>query len=321
MSDPDRLRHRTLIACLMLACAVLLATACAPAQASRLPQAQSTPAQSTQIPLSPTTAPTRLPPTLTSTNTHTPQPTDTPTQQPSPTPPACRQEPGYVEQTSLRSTALKLPMEVRVYLPPCYAQDTDQTYPVLYLIHGMNYTEAQWDDLGADESADRLIQSGAAPPFIIVMPRDRLWKEPSETSFDEVFLGELIPWVDSRYRTRPERRYRAVGGLSRGGAWALHFGFNRPDLFSAVGAHSAPVFWEDANRIKSWLDALAPEQLPRLYMDIGEKDYLRRSNTWLEELLTARGVPHEYYSFPGYHEDAYWSAHVEDYLRWYAAGW
>jgi enterochelin esterase-like enzyme len=311
--------HLRMAAKNLLLCAVFLLTAaCAPARASQLPQNTATRTTSSQ-----TAAPTQTVPTPADTLTATPvpSPTNMPTPSPTPTPLACRQEPGHVEQTSLRSAALKLPMEVRVYLPPCYAQDAERAYPVLYLIHGMNNTEAQWDDLGADETADRLILSGEVPPFIIVMPRDRLWKEPSETSFDEVFLQELIPWVDAHYRTRPERADRAVGGLSRGGAWALHFGFSRADLFGAVGAHSAPIFWEDANAIKGWLDTLPPEQLPRLYMDIGEKDYLRRSNTWLEELLTARGIPHEYYSFPGYHEDAYWSAHVEDYLRWYAAGW
>jgi enterochelin esterase-like enzyme len=212
-------------------------------------------------------------------------------------------------------------MEVRVYLPPCYLPESQEGYPVLYLIHGMNNTEEQWIQLGVDEVATQLIQSGEVSPFIIVMPRDRLWEEPSLTPFDEVFIDELIPWVETHYAARSERAFRAVGGLSRGGMWAIHFGFGNWDLFGAIGGHSAPVFWEDARLLKTWLDTIPSDQWPRIYLDIGEKDYLSESNTWLVNLLNARNIPHEHYLFPGYHEDSYWAAHVETYLRWYSAEW
>lgn len=302
----------------LLLIVVLLAinTACAPVQASEPTKILPTLTTPTILILTPSLTPTRtLPPTATSTPVPSPTSTATATQL------TCLQDAGRIETTSLRSLQLKLPMEVNVYLPPCYDQLTNMRFPVLYLIHGMNNTESQWDYLGADEAADRLIQSGEAPPFLIIMPHDRLWKEPSETQFDEVFLDELIPWIDKTYRTQPIRQKRAVGGLSRGGAWAIHFGLGYWETFGIVGAHSAPIFWEDARELKTWLETIPIEQFPRIYLDIGEKDYLQRSNTWFEQELSENNIPHEYYLFPGYHEDAYWEAHVEDYLRWYTANW
>jgi len=236
---------------------------------------------------------------------------------------ACWQEAGRKEQGSLSSRLLRLPLEFIVYLPPCYDQETDSRYPVLYLIHGQNYNNDQWDRLGADEAADALIASGDVPPFIIVMPRDRSWAQPTEDHFGEVLVDQLVPYIDAHYRTRAERAYRAIGGLSRGAGWAVHLGLSRWELFGAIGAHSLPVFWSDTAHIRQWLKAIPADALPRIYLDIGEKDRpsILESATWFESLLTEQGIPHEWHLFPGYHEEAYWQAHVEAYLRWYAAGW
>jgi len=236
---------------------------------------------------------------------------------------ACWQEAGRKEQGSLSSRLLRLPLEFIVYLPPCYDQETDSRYPVLYLIHGQNYNNDQWDRLGADEAADALIASGDVPPFIIVMPRDRSWAQPTEDHFGEVLADQLVPYIDAHYRTRAERAYRAIGGLSRGAGWAVHLGLSRWELFGAIGAHSLPVFWSDTAHIRPWLKAIPADALPRIYLDIGEKDRpsILESATWFESLLTEQGIPHEWHLFPGYHEEAYWQAHVEAYLRWYAAGW
>ncbi len=309
-----------------LACALLLVgflPGCQPSQAAQEPPnlpatslaefvgSTATSLVSPTRPADPTPSPTLRPPRPTQTS------------RPSPTDPAqaCLQEPGQIVHQSLRSLQLKLPMEIRVYLPGCYDVLPDRRFPVLYLIHGMNNTEEQWEKLGVGEAADRLIRTRQAVPFIIIMPHDRLWKEPSETPFDEVFIDELVPWVDENYRTLADRQHRAVGGLSRGGMWALHFGIGNWELFGAVGLHSSPVFWEDARALGGWLEAIPTEQLPRLYLDIGEKDYLMTSNQWLVNTLNKKNIPHEYYLYPGYHEDAYWAAHVEEYLRWYTSVW
>ena len=242
---------------------------------------------------------------------------------PSPTSLACWGEPGNKKQVSLSTHLLRLPLEYTVYLPPCYDQQKDRRYQVLYLIHGQNYNHDQWDRLGADETADRLIAAGETPPFIIVLPRDRSWAQPSEDKFGQVVAEELIPAIDQKYRTLPERTYRAIGGLSRGAGWAVHLGLSHWELFGAIGGHSLPVFWSDTPNIRRWLKAIPSEALPRIYLDIGEKDRpsILDSATWFEGLLTEAGIPHEWHLYPGYHEEAYWEAHVDEYLRWYASGW
>ncbi|MBI4770311.1 MAG: esterase family protein, partial [Chloroflexi bacterium] len=232
----------------------------------------------------------------------------------SPTPaPACP-SPGQSVTNAIASPTLHYPLTYRLYLPPCYADEAPARYPVLYLIHGLGYDETQWDSLGTGEAADRLILTGELPPFLIVMPLDR-----QDSRFGEALVADLLPHVDTVFRTRPEREGRAIGGLSRGAGWAVHVGLLHPELFGAVGAHSLAVFNSDAGHVAEWLDQLSAS--PRLYLDIGEDDSLLYSARWFEGLLAGQGIPHEWRLNPGGHNRAYWQAHVEAYLRWYAEAW
>lgn len=258
-----------------------------------------------------------LTPVLTPTSSGQPvRPTSTTSQ-------VCRKTKGLVKTGALQSHLLPKPLEYRIYLPPCYNEHTEQRYPVLYLIHGQSYTDDQWDRLGVDETADDLIFAGEVQPFIIVMPRDRVWSQPKEDQFGQSLVEEFVPWIDSQYRTLANRRYRAIGGLSRGGGWALHLGLSRQDLFTAIGLHSAAVFSSDVQRIPGWIGKILPRFMPRIYIDIGDKDRPQILNaiTRFEEYLTERGIPHVWHLYSGYHDEAYWQSHVEDYLRWYAEGW
>ena len=262
-------------------------------------------------------------PATTQSVTPTASPTPPPSQTPTPTIKPCLSQTGRIETGVVRSDLLRLPMEFRIYLPPCYDQYPDRRYPVLYLIHGQNYNEDQWDRLGADETANRLIASGETPPFIIVMPRDRSWAQPTEDNFGRVVVETLIPLIDANYRTQAERAGRAVGGLSRGAGWAVHLGLSQWELFNAIGAHSLPLFWTDLPHLREWIAAIPPVTQPRIYMDLGDKErpQIDKSARWFEQLLTDLGIPHEWHLYPGYHEEAYWEAHLEEYLRWYAEGW
>lgn len=214
-------------------------------------------------------------------------------------------------------------MDYGVYLPPCYDEQPERRYPVLYMIHGQSYNHDQWDRLGADETMYDLVSRGEISPFIIVMPRDRSWGPPAEDLFGAVLADELIPFIDSHYRTLDGRGHRAIGGLSRGAGWAVHLGISRWELFGALGGHSLPVFWSDTPHIRTWLAAIPPGEYPRIFLDIGEKDrpQILNSAKWFENLLTEREIPHEWYLYPGYHEEAYWQAHLDQYLRWYAKDW
>ena len=175
-------------------------------------------------PSPPTAAPTQLPPIPTATLlpfwTATPESTPTPTAIPTPTEPACWLEGGQYDFAALQTDLLRFPLDVRVYVPPCYAQEPEMRYPVLYLIHGQSFTDDQWDRLGVDEHLDALIAAREVPPFLVVMPRDREWTQSNQDPFGKAFIEVLLPWVEANYRTLPERKYRAVGGLSRGAGWA-----------------------------------------------------------------------------------------------------
>lgn len=230
---------------------------------------------------------------------------------------------GEVEVYEITTVLLPNPLVYRIYLPPCYNEEPVRSYPVLYLIHGQTYSDTQWDRLGVPEVADRLIADSEVGPFIVVMPRDRVWLEPTEDNFGLAVEQSLIPWVDEHYRTIPDRAHRAIGGLSRGAAWAVDIGLSHWEMFSAVGIHSGFVFQSDIQPIYLWLYNIQEGMIPRIYMDIGDDDRpeMTKAATWLEELLTKLDIPHEWHMFVGEHEEAYWRAHVEDYLRWYSMDW
>jgi enterochelin esterase-like enzyme len=181
----------------------------------------------------------------THTSTSTPNPSIS-NATPIPTLPACWKAGGRVEKAALELETLPQPLQFRVYLPPCYDELPAEHYPVLYLIHGQSFNDDQWERLGAPELVDRLSAKGELPPFIIVMPRDRVWSEPTEDQFGQAVIDALVPYIDASYRTRPERNSRAIGGLSRGGAWALHLGLSHWEIFGAIGMHSGFSFHSDA---------------------------------------------------------------------------
>jgi enterochelin esterase-like enzyme len=253
----------------------------------------------------------------------TPTSTATPTITPSPTPLACWQEGGTLLEENIPSELVFSPFEFLIYLPPCYDYEPDRYYPVLYLIHGQSFTHDQWDRLGADEVSDALIASGEVASFILVMPRVIDWAEPPEAKFGQAMVEELIPYIDAHYRTNPEREVRAVGGLSRGAAWAIHLGLESWEFFGTWGAHSLPIFQKDALFVQGWVEAIPEKSFPRIYIDMADQDLkgIRRSTEWFINLLTEKELPYQFFVFPGIHNEEYWGAHVKEYIRFYAGEW
>ena len=264
-------------------------------------------------------APTLVPPSATAhpillaTVTPSPNPTFTVT------PLACLTNPGRVEEGRLEPTTP--PQEFRIYLPPCYDEKTDEHYPVLYLLHGQTYTDDQWIRLGAVDVADGLILSGESIPFIIVFPDDRYWNLPPGPGFGERLVEELIPYIDSTYRTLPDRRHRAIGGMSRGAGWSLRLGLTHWDMFGAIGLHSLAVLQKDASEIRDWLWDIPASSRPRIFMDVGDNDQELEMAQRVEAQFNEFGLTHEWHLYSGAHTEEYWSAHVEEYIQWYAEGW
>ena len=268
--------------------------------------------------LQPTSTPTRLP--STPTRTATPVPTFAPsTATPTSTPVVCLAKPGVVEDGALETTAP--PQNYRIYLPPCYTENADKRYPVLYLLHGQTYNADQWVRLGAVHIANEIIRSGEAMPFLMVFPDDHYWYTPVGTGFGGRLVNDLVPFVDQTYRTIPDPRYRAIGGMSRGAGWALQLGLSRPDLFSIIGLHSLAIFQSDASKVSFWLVGIPLSARPIIFMDIGDNDQELASAKQVEATFAEFDVPHEWHIYKGEHTEEYWSAHVEEYLRWYAEQW
>ena len=204
----------------------------------------------------------------------------------------------------------------RIYLPPCFVEHPSWSYPTLYLFHGVTGTDAQWDEMGADETAEELIVAGAAPPFLIVMPWERRGLD-----WQDAILNHLFPYVESVYRASPDPELRALGGLSRGAGWAFRMGFSQPRTVGAVGMHSPAVLPPDLYLVPIWVQDVAPKDLPRLWIDIGDHDSLRPSALELTALLDGLQVGYTWNLFPGDHLWEYWESHLGQYLRWYAEAW
>jgi enterochelin esterase-like enzyme len=266
-------------------------------------------------------------PTAAATRTPAPRhiyPTSRPPVHATPTSPAaavCSEKTGRQDKGVIDTALLAKPMRYIVYLPPCYSFDQKARYPVLYLLHGQGSTEDQWVRIGAASSADQLITSGETPPFILVFPFDYSIKQPFEYMFEAVFIQLLIPRIDGSYRTLTGASSRAIGGLSRGGAWALHIGVRHPDLFGAIGGHSPSIFYTDEALLPRTILAIPAIQMPRIWLDAGDRDSEYPVIAPFETFLTKNGIPHDWHEYVGSHDENYWSAHVGQYLAWYAQGW
>jgi len=272
------------------------------------------------------TTPATAPPTVTpkvATAVPTAEPTATATQPPTATPCAT---PGHIETGTFPSLTAGA-MAYRVYLPPCYGVD-GRTYPTLYLLPGNIHTDAIWDTLGADETAEAGITEGRWPPFLIVMV-DGGWIANNSSggpgSYESVILNDLIPYVEQTHCAWADPAGRAIGGLSRGGYWALEIAFRFPEQFASVGGHSAALLdthaWPAVNPQYTGLSQNLGDL--RIYLDIGANDYVIHNIRQLHEAMATAvpPIPHTWVLNDGRHEEAYWQAHLPDYLAWYTEPW
>lgn len=245
------------------------------------------------------------------------------TQQPDPVTPEAGEEGCLEVEGEIQTYQIGWEDEIltgKVYTPPCY-QISGLRYPTLFLLHGATETEQQWEELGLTEVVDDLITRELIPPLLIVLPREDTWVSIKENPFGDQLIQGVIPWMDKEYRTLPERHFRAVGGISRGGNWAVRLGLLHWGMFGSLGAHSASLFFGDLNRLPGWLEDIPNDSMPRIYLDISDGDKYLAEAEELRDILLNDGVSLEWHLYPGLHNDAYWASHLEEYLLWYSAGW
>jgi enterochelin esterase family protein len=178
---------------------------------------------------------------------------------------------GQVRQEIYFSKGANAVRRCFVYTPPGYDQDTSKRYPVLYLQHGGGEDETGWPNQGhANLIMDNLIAAGKAKPFIIVMangggiggpgrggaPATRPTSAPAAAAggtpgrggpgrggfnfgaFERMLVDELIPHIDSNYRTLADQPHRAMAGLSMGGMQTKQITLAHLDTFSHIGIFS-----------------------------------------------------------------------------------
>jgi enterochelin esterase-like enzyme len=260
-----------------------------------------------------------------STATVTPAPT---TARPSPTatsvpptvtvtPLSCLSKPGEIIVEEYLDADMPRSLPYRIYLPPCYERRAGTSLPVLILLHGLQLTDSQWEDLGVNEAADALIRSGALRPMVIVMPWERRGLD-----FEAAIVGKLLPYIRQTYAGDGGRENTAIGGVSRGAGWALRIGLKHPELFGSIGLHSPAVLPPDMYFIRDWIEAARQGAgVPRIWVDVAERDTSRAGAKDLAALLDRLGVTYAWSSAPGEHSAPYWSSRLNDYLRWYGEGW
>jgi enterochelin esterase-like enzyme len=224
------------------------------------------------------------------------------------------------------SQTLGQDVPVRIFVPPCDPCNS-AGLPVIYLLHGASADESQWDDVAADEAADAGRIKGLLPPLILVFPKridDSAQPRPDgDLPFEHFVVSELIPWVEAHTPARPDRADRAIGGISRGGFWALEITFRHPELFGAVGGHSPVAGRKDDPYSPLGLVAAHPAELRslRVWLDVGADDGLKAGVANLAADLTAAEIPTTFEQWPGGHNRPYWRSHTADYLAFYTALW
>jgi enterochelin esterase family protein len=180
-----------------------------------------------------------------------------------------------------------------VYTPPEYHKNPRKKYPVLYLLHGSGDTEHNWTDTGrAEVIADNLIAAGQLRPLIIVMPDGHAAGPNGRDAVDQDLRKDLIPLIESAYRTVRHRSARAIAGLSMGAFQALWYGLDHPELYGGIAVLSGGVVDETG---ELQVTRFAEKKLPvnPFWLAIGDRDRNLPFARRLDQSLTSNKIAHQ----------------------------
>ena len=239
----------------------------------------------------------------------------------------------------VKSKILNMDRRFAIYLPPDY-ETSQRSYPVLYLLHGGGDDQTGWVQFGEVQNiTDRAIREGSATAMIIVMPDANTGRRgyfndvKGDWRYEDFFFQELMPHIEKTYRTKNEKRYRAVSGLSMGGGGSFMYALHHPELFSAacpLSASTGPLSLADAKTaltrnnpgltdqtIEGYYNrhsALAlvnnmpdsTKKAVRWYIDCGDDDFLYEGNSMVHIAMKKKEIPHEFRIRDGAHNWTYW---------------
>ncbi|PFG39355.1 enterochelin esterase-like enzyme [Georgenia soli] len=151
---------------------------------------------------------------------------------------------GQLTSVQIDAPALRMGHgETDIWTPAGYSSSPHRRYPVLYLITGSPGAPADWFRAGRlAETLDALTKAGRMPPAIVVAMNTGAGLVGDTESLDVVggpqvetyYTHVVVPYVDSHYRTLPDRADRVLGGISSGGYGALNVGLHHTDLFATI---------------------------------------------------------------------------------------
>jgi enterochelin esterase family protein len=235
---------------------------------------------------------------------------------------------GKVEQATYKNYA-GVDKRMHIYLPPNYDSRAVARYPVLYLNHGGGGDDANWTSENprgggsAQFILDNLIAAGKAKPMIIAMSNTSACASyvPSAPGNDDActqeYLKDIIPYMDSHYRTKASRENRALAGLSMGGFVVLHTGMPHLDTFSELFVYSSGhINADDAKQFdENFASILRDPKTNDLfrvpfYMAAGETDIALNNGQRDLALFNQYGVRNFWVLSTGGHEWANWRRYL-----------
>ncbi len=252
------------------------------------------------------------------------------------------------DDLSMTSEILEMERKYSIYLPPDY-ETSERSYPVLYLLHGAGDDHTGWVQKGeVKQIMDKAIAEGKSTAMIVVMPdaqtgqRGYFNSPDGEWRYEDFFFEEFMPFIESEYRIRTKKRYRAISGLSMGGGGTFRYALQRPELWdsaSPMSASTGPVRLEDVDRYfarrgepnpsmeerekyfreRSVVAQIEDGDLEKLqsvkwYIDCGDDDFLYEGNAMVHITMRKKEVPHEYRVRDGGHNWKYWRESLVDVL-------
>jgi enterochelin esterase-like enzyme len=248
---------------------------------------------------------------------------------------------------SMNSKLLDTSVMYSVYLPEAYNKSEDD-FPILYLLNGFTGDETDWNMEGLlSDIINELIRANKIEPMVIVMPDgdDRLYmnKEDGAYPYEDMLIKEFMPYIENKYRIKNEKQFRAISGLSMGGAGSMRLALKFHELFGACASYSASIRTYDeiindnSNHFDNYFGRISPSVIGKkgevrysdtikeydllnlvdtqdteslksvnIYFDCGDDDFLTLGNTYLHIKLKKKGIPHEFRVRDGKHTWNYW---------------
>jgi enterochelin esterase-like enzyme len=216
-----------------------------------------------------------------------------------------------------------------VYTPPDYGKYLDKRYPVLYLQHGWGENEYGWPNQGkANLIMDNLIAEGKTKPFIIVMTYGMTndvkiggLRNFDIKPFQTVLVDELIPYIDTNFRTLSDQSHRAMAGLSMGGFETKLVTLKNLDIFSQIGLFSGGnINPDDVNKTPGFKD-----KVKLVFVSYGSREIDRmRDGGWVfggnpeenTDAISKEGINAHFYVSPNTaHEWQSWRRSLHEFAQ------